>query len=132
MRLQLPDIITSAIASVVTNPGKTVLRIYDETKVLHELDAKKIAGMTHLLAHVHKGTKANHPIGVVTTIKVLVYALHRAGFSQYEIGLMTMTIGAASLATNMSKELADAAKDAILHEIEETKKNIAHDSRGVN
>lgn len=132
MKLQLPDTITNAIASIVTNPNKTVLELYDETKVLHELDAKKIAGLAHLLAHVHKGTKAKHPLGVTTTIMLLVYALHRAGFSQYEIGLMTMTIGAADLAVKMSAELADAAKDAMLHEIEETKKSISHESRGVN
>ena len=116
MKLQIPKSVEAGIAAVIAKPDEELIDLYGIATILHDLDAFKIAGMVYMIAHAPEMTDHKHLLGVAQTIRLLIYALHRAGFSQYEIGLLTLTIGARKIGAIMAQHLVHVVHDAMEHE----------------
>ena len=118
MKLTIPRIIEQAIQKIATNPDEITLELYKDAPELHNLDAAKISGLVYMLAHAPEIAERQHVIGVASMMRLIIYALHIAGHSQYEIALLVLTIGARKNAEAMSLVMLHAVANSMEHDMQ--------------
>lgn len=119
MKLIIPAVIAKAIAGIVTNPGEGLKTVYDETEFLHDMTAEKISGLVFMVAQHGNITTLKTMKGIATTVRLIIYALHRNGFSQYETALMMLSVGGKHNAAVASMKMIDAITATITMQDEE-------------